>query len=58
MDDVKVALGNKGMPVEAAHQCTKDQKEWRAQVHMLLNEFHVAIFACLCVLSDIPPVLW
>ena len=34
MDGVKVALGNRGMTVEAAHQCAKDQKEWRALVHM------------------------
>ena len=34
MDDVKVALGNKGMMVESARQCTKDRKAWRALVHM------------------------
>ena len=34
MDGVKVALGNKGMTVEAARQCSKDRKEWRALVHM------------------------
>ena len=28
MDSVKVALGNRGMMVEAASQCTKDRKEW------------------------------
>ena len=58
MDGVKVALGNRGMTVEAARQCAKDQKEWRALAHMSLNEFHSAIFAWLCVLSDRPPVLW
>ena len=26
MDDVKVALGNRGMTVEAARQCSKDRK--------------------------------
>ena len=31
---VKVALGNRGMTVEAARQCAKDQKVWRALVHM------------------------
>ena len=31
---VKVALGNRGMTVEAARQCAKDLKEWRALVHM------------------------
>ena len=34
MDGVKVALGYKGMTVEAARQCAKDRKEWRALVHM------------------------
>ena len=34
MDGVKVALGNRGMTVEAARQCTKDRKGWRALVHM------------------------
>ena len=33
MDGVKVSLGNRGMTVEAASQCAKDQKEWRALVH-------------------------
>ena len=34
MDSVKVALGNRGMTVEAARQFTKDRKEWRALVHI------------------------
>ena len=34
MDGVQVTLGNRGMRVEAARQCAKDQKEWRALVHM------------------------
>ena len=34
MDDVKVALGNGGMTVEAARQCAKDREEWRALGHM------------------------
>ena len=33
-DGVKVALGNRGMREEAARQCVKDRKEWRALVHM------------------------
>ena len=33
MDDVKVALGNRGMTMEAASQCAKDRKEWKALVH-------------------------
>ena len=35
MDGVKVAFGNRGMTVEAARQCAKDdRKSWRALVHM------------------------
>ena len=34
MDGVKVAMGKRGMSVEAARQCTKDRNEWRALVHM------------------------
>ena len=34
MDSAKVALGNRGMTVEAQCQCAKDRKEWRALVHM------------------------
>ena len=34
IDCVKVALGNRGMKAEAARQCSKDRKEWRALVHM------------------------
>ena len=33
IDGVKVALDNKGMTAEAARQCSKDRKEWRALVH-------------------------
>ena len=34
LDGVKVALGNRGMTVEAARQWAKDRKEWRSLVHM------------------------
>ena len=34
MDGVKVALGNRGMTVEAERQCAKDRKEWRALVYI------------------------
>ena len=34
MDGVKVALGNRGMTVEAVRQCMKNWKAWRALVHM------------------------
>ena len=33
-DGAKVALGNRGMTVEAARQCAKDRNEWRALVRM------------------------
>ena len=42
MDGVKVALGNRGMTVEAERQCTKDRKEWRALVDMQQNEFNTS----------------
>ena len=58
MDGMKVALGNRGMTVEAARQCVKDRKKWRALVQMYLNEFLAAIFAWPCVLLDRPPALW
>ena len=38
MDGVKVALGNRGMRVEAARQCAKDRKAWRALVHKYVTE--------------------
>ena len=34
MEGVKVALGNRGMTVEAGRQFLKDRKEWRALVDM------------------------
>ena len=34
VDGAKVAFDNRGMTVEAARQCAKDRKEWRALVHM------------------------
>ena len=37
MDGVKVALGNRRMTVEAARQCVKDWKEWRA-LHTYVTE--------------------
>ena len=32
-DGVKVALGNRGMTLDAARQCAKDRKEWGALMH-------------------------
>ena len=55
---VNVSLDNRGMTAEAARQCAKDRKAWRALVHMLLNEFNAAIFTWYRVLSDRPPMLW
>ena len=34
MDGVKVTLDNKGRTIEAARQCAKDRKQWRALVNM------------------------
>ena len=34
MDGVKVALGYRGMTVEAVRQCAKGRNKWRALVHM------------------------
>ena len=34
MDGMKLALGSRGMTVEAGRQRTKDRTEWRALVHM------------------------
>ena len=34
MGGVKMAMGNRGMTVEAARQCSKDKKQRRALVHI------------------------
>ena len=34
VDGMKKVFGSRGMTVDAAQQCTKDRKEWRALVHM------------------------
>ena len=34
MDGVKQALGSRGITLEAARQCEKDRKEWRALLDM------------------------
>ena len=34
VDDIKMALGSRGMTVEAVRQCMKDMKKWRALVHV------------------------
>ena len=34
MDGVKVALGNRGMTVEAPRQCPKGRKGWRTLLNM------------------------
>ena len=54
LDGVKVALANRGVTVEAVLQSAKDRKEWRAQVHMQLNESHAAIFSWHCILRTPP----
>ena len=52
LDGVKVAMGNRGMTVEAVPQCAKigmGGETWCT----CNNEFHAAVFAFLCL-----PVLW
>ena len=44
MEGVKVALGNRGMMVEAARQCTRDRNKWRSLVRMQMIVFYMAIF--------------
>ena len=34
VEGVKMTLGSRRMMVDAARQCAKDRKEWRALVHM------------------------
>ena len=43
MDGVKVALGNRGMTVEAARQCAYDRKEWRALGSAAVQLVHIAL---------------
>ena len=47
MDCVKVALGNRGMTVEAARKIGKSEP-----VTYVMNKFHTAIFAWPCVRLD------
>ena len=52
-----VATGAVAWALHLAHD-KHYRKEWRALVHMLVIEFHTAIFAWPCVLLDCPPTLW
>ena len=54
MDGVKVALGNRGMTVEAARQCAKDRKECKALVHVKTERVSRGHF-CLALCSFGPP---
>ena len=56
MNGGKVTLCNRGMTVEAARQFAIHRKEWRALVHMKLNESRGHLCLTLCSFS--PPVLW
>ena len=42
---MKVAVCSRELTVEAARQCAKDRKEWRALGHIWMIEFNSAIFA-------------
>ena len=39
IDGVKVILGSSGIMLGAARQCSKDRKEWRVLIHILMIEF-------------------
>ena len=59
MDDVKVALGNRGMTAGGGCATMRERSERvESPGTYVLNEFHAAIFARHCVLSDRPPMLW
>ena len=59
MDGVIVALGNRGMTVEAARQCLKYREEFRALVQFICNWMSFTLpFLLGTVLPDRPPVLW
>ena len=45
MHGMMMNFGSRGMRVEAVRQYSKNRKEWRTLVHMLMIEFHVPIFA-------------
>ena len=55
MDGVKVALGSRGMTVEAARQSAKDRKEWRALVHTYVTERVSRGHICLALCCFGPP---
>ena len=56
MDGVKEAFVSRGMTVEAARQWIgKGGEPWYI---CNWNEFHAAIFAWPCILSDHSPMLW
>ena len=48
MDGLKIALGSRGMAVDAARRYVKDGKEWRALVHISMIEFNAVIIAWHC----------
>ena len=58
MNGAKVALGSRGITVEAVRQCAKDRKELRGLMQLLMNEFHAMILDRLPCSLDRPPALW
>ena len=51
MDGMKVAMGNRGMTVDAARQCAKDRKEWKdlaAGIHVTesVSSGHFCVALC------------
>ena len=58
MDGVKVAMGSRGMTVEAAHQCAKKTERVESPGTYVTERVSSGLFTSPCVLSDRPPVLW
>ena len=54
MDGAKLALDNRGMTVVAERKIGKVESPGA----YVTNVLHAAIFACPCVLSDRPLMLW
>ena len=49
-----MALGIRGMTVEAGHQYEYDREEWRALVHMKMIECNMPFLLGFCVLFVLP----
>ena len=52
MDGVKMAMGSRGMTLEAARPCTKDRKDWRTLVHRYMVGFNAPFLHGRAFFSD------